>query len=276
MDDVIVVNETEDVIIISGEQGPPGPVGPITDHVTVDYIDFTTNDVTPAVGRIYFDPIEGGLEVGMNGGNVRLSVGQETIQRVVNKTGGALVDGQVVYISGAQSDRLTVGLASASSEATSHRTLGIVTEPIANNGIGYVTTQGLVRGLNTNAYAEGTMLWLSNTAGQLTSTRPSAPNHSTFVGFVVRSHPSNGSIYVHVQNGYELDELHNVLITSPVAGNTLTYDGSLWRNRSALRLVSVPSSATATGSVNDIAFDSTHLYVCVATNTWRRTQLSTW
>jgi nitrogen fixation/metabolism regulation signal transduction histidine kinase len=38
----------------------------------------------------------------------------------------------------------------------------------------------------------------------------------------------------------------------------------------------VPASSTATGIVGQIAFDTTHLYVCIATNTWVRATLATW
>ena len=38
----------------------------------------------------------------------------------------------------------------------------------------------------------------------------------------------------------------------------------------------IPASATAAGTKGDIAYDSSFVYVCVATNTWRRAALSTW
>jgi hypothetical protein len=52
------------------------------------------------------------------------------------------------------------------------------------------------------------------------------------IGWCVRSHHVQGSIYVHVQNGFELDELHNVKITSVQNGHILKYDAadSLWKN----------------------------------------------
>jgi hypothetical protein len=37
-----------------------------------------------------------------------------------------------------------------------------------------------------------------------------------------------------------------------------------------------PASSTATGNTGEICWDSTYMYVCVATNTWRRTLHSTW
>lgn len=37
-----------------------------------------------------------------------------------------------------------------------------------------------------------------------------------------------------------------------------------------------PASAGATGTQGDIAWDSSYIYVCTATNTWKRAALSTW
>lgn len=39
---------------------------------------------------------------------------------------------------------------------------------------------------------------------------------------------------------------------------------------------SAPASATASGRAGQIAYDSTYIYVCVATNTWRRATLASW
>lgn len=40
--------------------------------------------------------------------------------------------------------------------------------------------------------------------------------------------------------------------------------------------VTVPTSATAAGTAGQVARDSSYLYVCVATNTWKRVALSSW
>lgn len=37
-----------------------------------------------------------------------------------------------------------------------------------------------------------------------------------------------------------------------------------------------PSSASATGTTGDIAWDGDYIYICVATNTWKRVAISTW
>ena len=37
-----------------------------------------------------------------------------------------------------------------------------------------------------------------------------------------------------------------------------------------------PASASAAGYVGEFCFDSNYLYYCVATDTWKRTLLTTW
>lgn len=196
-------------------------------------LDFSLTGVADAVARLTWNDTDGTLNLGLKGGNVVLQVGQEEVLRVLNNTGSTLTSGQVVYITGASGQRPTVALAQANNEPSSTKVIGIVTETIANNAQGFVTTSGLVRGVNTSAFAEGAVLWLSpSTAGGITSTKPTAPNHAVLVGYCVVANPSNGVIYTMVQNGYELDELHDVLITSLANNNMLKWDGAtgVWRN----------------------------------------------
>lgn len=175
---------------------------------------------------------EGTIEVGLKGGNVKLAVGQEELSLCYNGTGSSLSKGQVVYISGAQGQRPSISLSSASSESTSSKTLGVVAETISNNSEGFVCTFGVVRDINTSLFSEGSALWLSTTSGAITSTMPDSPNHGVFIGYCLKSHASAGQIFVKIQNGYELEELHNVLITSPSTGQVLEYDSAtgLWKN----------------------------------------------
>lgn len=203
-------------------------------HVTADRVDFNlTAAELSAVGRLAWDDADGTLSLGLKGGAVTLQVGQESLLRIVNKTGSALSDGQVVYVNGAQGFRPKVGLASASTEVTSSKTIGVVTEPIANNAEGFVTLGGLVRGIDTSAFADGDALWLSTTAGAMTTTRPAAPNHGVLIGWCIRSHAQQGVVLVHVANGWELEELHDVAITAAADGDVLTFDATsgVWRNQ---------------------------------------------
>lgn len=206
--------------------------------------DLTPTGTPTTVGTMSWNSQDGTADLKMGGGNVTLQIGQEELVRVVNKTGANLLEAnyQAVRVSGAQGNRLKVSLAKADNDANSADTIGLVTETINNNEEGFVTAVGLVRNidttgdLQTETWADGQMLYLSSTtAGAITNIKPEAPEHGVRLGYVVRAHKTQGQIYVKVDNGYELDELHNVLITDPVTQDILTYDegltGGLWINR---------------------------------------------
>lgn len=152
-----------------------------------------------------------------------------------NTTGGPLTKGQAVYISGAQGDHPVLALASAASESSSSKTLGLLKQNLDNNEFGYVVTEGVLGGLNTNsAGSAGDTVWLSpSTPGGLVyglSNKPSAPDHMVFIGYVLRKNTNNGTIYIKVQNGFELQELHNVAISGVTNGQFLQYNSGsgLW------------------------------------------------
>ena len=140
--------------------------------------------------------------------------------------------GQPVYMFAATGNRVSVKLAANTGDPTSAKTLGLADQDIAPGNPGYICTQGVVENLNTGMYAEGDVLYLGATPGSLTKVKPHAPNHLVYIGVVERANNGNGLIYVRPQNGYELEELHNVnLIDNPPnSGDLLTYDGvqQLW------------------------------------------------
>lgn len=196
-------------------------------------MDFTTTGVADAVGRLTWNDTDGTLNLGMKGGNVVLQIGQEQLLRGYNNSGSAMTELQVVYISGSSGQRPVIALAQANSETTSSKTIGVLTENIANNSEGFVNVNGLVNNVNTSALTEGAVLWLSPTVpGGLTTTRPAAPLNAVVIGYCIRSHATLGKIFVNVQNGYELEELHDVLISGVANNNMLRYNSSLsvWQN----------------------------------------------
>lgn len=207
-----------------------------------DYLQLNTNaNEASAVGKLKWNTTDGTLDIGLMGGQVVLQVGQEQVARVLNNSGSILTEAgyQAVKISSAQGQRLAVTLAQANNEANSTDTLGLVTENIANNQEGFVTTSGLIRQIDTTGdlqsevWVDGDILYLSPTVpGGVTKVKPLAPQQTVIVGFVVYAHKNNGKIFVKVDNGYELDELHNVRITSVQNNNVLKYNSSLsvWEN----------------------------------------------
>jgi hypothetical protein len=151
--------------------------------------------------------------------------------QVRNTTGATLTKGTVVYMSGATGQIPTVTKAIASSDGSSAQTLGMITADLANNSNGNVTVIGRISNIDTSAYTDGVQLYLSGTvAGGYTTTKPYAPTHLVYVGIVEHAHPTQGKIFVKVQNGYEMDELHNVAAQSPSNGQTIVYNSStsLW------------------------------------------------
>ena len=155
------------------------------------------------------------------------------ISQVRNETGATLTKGTVVYISGASGNKATVSKAICTSDATSAQTFGLIFANIANNQNGYAILSGDLAGLDTSAFSAGTQLYLSaTTAGAYTSTKQYAPNHLVYIGVVTRSHATQGSIEVRIQNGYEMDELHNVSAQTPSNGHVLIWNAStsLWES----------------------------------------------
>lgn len=196
---------------------------------------------TAGVAIMRWNDTDGTVDLGLKGGNVTLQVGQEQVLRVVNKTATNInlleANYQAVRVTGAQGQRLKVDLAQATNDLLSAETIGLVTETINDNQEGFITTSGLIRGVNTTGslqgetWADGDIVYLSpTTAGNITNVKPVAPNHLIIIGYVVSAHITQGSIFVKVDNGYELDELHNVLITSVQNGDNLEYNGTLWIN----------------------------------------------
>ena len=208
-------------------------------QVTLDQ----TPTQTAGVGVLRWNDSDGTADLGLKGGNVTLQIGQEEVVRVVNKTGANLLESQyhAVYVSGAQGQRLKVGNAIALADSSSAATIGLVTENIDLNQEGFITTNGLVRNINTTGslqgetWNDGDLLYLSGTtAGQITNVKPIAPIHTVIIGYVVHAHINQGKIFVKVDNGYELDELHNVRIISAANNQGLFYDSAakLWENKS--------------------------------------------
>jgi hypothetical protein len=157
------------------------------------------------------------------------------VREVKNMTGATLTKGTVVYISGANGNKPLVSKALATTDVLSARTFGLLQSSISNNGVGYCVIIGDLSGLNTSAFTEGVQLYLSGvTAGTYTSTKALAPTHLVYIGKVTRSHPTQGQIEVGIQNGYELEEIHDVAISSVADKQLLSYDvvTDLWKNKS--------------------------------------------
>jgi hypothetical protein len=201
----------------------------------VNYIDFNTGNIigtnAPAwkEGRLFYDSGSGALAMYNWEQDVTLNIGQEQWLRARNQTGVTITNGSVVKLVGAIGDRPTIALAQSTDQTNTfsidNEVIGMATHDIEHGTDGFVTTFGIVNGLNTSAYSAGDILWVSQSAGKFTSTAPSAPYDKTFVGIVTRANPSNGSVFV-----TPLTPIHFHDISSVSAS---TYQqGDLWMYRS--------------------------------------------
>jgi len=219
---------------------------------------------TAGVGKMVWNDTDGTIEFKLKGGNVTLQTGQVEVVRVVNKTGGNLLEANYECVrirtqaeGGAAGQRLAVKLAQANTKANHTGILGLVTETINNNQEGFITTFGEVKEINTTGslqgetWLDGDALWLSDTtAGGLTNIQPTT--HPVQIGYVVYAHGVHGKIFVSVSQGAdELDELHDVTITSPVTNDILQYNSSgIWVNNNPpiLNFINVSDGTGVTGT----------------------------
>lgn len=147
--------------------------------------------------------------------------------------------GQAVYISGANGTNQLATKADYTGEQTSSQTIGLAYQNFVTNQIGQIITQGLLTGIDTSgANAAGDPVYLGANGNLIYgyANKPKAPYHLVYIGIVTRKNANNGEIYVKIQNGYELEELHNVAITSPINNQGIFYNSTngLWENKSII------------------------------------------
>lgn len=158
------------------------------------------------------------------------------------------LNGQPVYVSTGTGKRVALKLASASSEATSYA-IGVATQDVAytGSGLGKYCFFGAVKevpianviqtGESDTLWVEGATLYLSTEAGKMTVVRPTAPNHGVRIGWISDKSGANITFNVHVDDGQELGELHDVDLTesktSPVDADCFllqdSADSSIWK-----------------------------------------------
>jgi hypothetical protein len=214
-------------VVISGARGPagePSPLGVPYTGATQDVnlgefglqtgnieFDNTPTNIPTTDGSVYWSDTDGTLALRLKGGNVISKIGETQHIRAYNNTGTAIAKGKVVYVTGSQGQRLTIALADADTEILSKDTIGITAESIADGSEGFVIVAGVLTNISTTGFLDGDTVFLSQTAGNYTKTPPADPAHLVILGFVVKGGSGGaGSIYIKVDNGYELEELHNV------------------------------------------------------------------
>jgi hypothetical protein len=235
--------------------------------VPADSLNFNTAATeTAAIGKMFWNTTEGTPQVGLAGGNVQLQMGSMLVAYVRNAEATTLNKGEVVYLFGATGNRASVKRASNVGDPTSSKTMGIVAESIASNQVGFIVTQGVLDGLSLGSpYVAGDSIYLDTTPGAFTRVKPTQPDHIVFIGVVERANAGNGQIYVKPQNGFELEELHDVLVTSVQNNQTILWNSAvtLWTN-----------STLTVGTISGLSADLSEKVGSVTTGITGATQLT--
>ena len=239
-----------------------------------------------------FPSIAGGLPTGGTAGQILSKIDStnynaEWIDNFATQTknevklGQTLTKGTAVYVSSANGTNMIVSAASNVSEALSSKTFGLLETGGATNAFVKCVTFGLLAGLDTSTASAGDPVWLGVNGALIfgLANKPYAPAHLVYIGVVTRVNSNNGEIFVNVQNGFELKEIHDVSAQSPTNNDGLFYESStgLWKNKSIATVLGYTPQAQLSGtgfvkaSGTTITYDnSTYLTTSVAESTYQR------
>lgn len=219
----VVVNETAtNVLELTAPAQPviqvntPGPQGPsgLSAGSPVATLTFDTSaGASVNTGQVAWNNTEGTLNVG--GSGITYQLGQELSFRCKNVSADPIVDGEAVMFMGSESTTgyLEVAHMIANGTVPGYTFFGVATEPIAVGAVGYVTTLGKVRDVDTSAFPEDSLLWLDPAnPGGFTTVEPAAPNLKIAAATVVKSHATTGILFVRAETGRNIAQCHDVEI----------------------------------------------------------------
>lgn len=200
---------------------------------TVDSITFdTAAAITVGQGQIAWNADDGTINIGMGYDAVTQQVGLEQYFRI--KASATITDGQCIMFTGSVGASGVLTGAPATGVSNPQYVMGVATMDIANNGFGYVTSFGLVRGINTTGssvgetWVDGDILYYNPAfTGGLTKVPPAAPLPKVIVAAVVNAGPAgSGLLFIRVQGEPDLHNLSDVYAPSPISnGQILIGDG---------------------------------------------------
>ena len=204
------VYATTNDLEITGSLGISGSI------TNTDYIDLTGAEAPYNEGRLFYDQANGALAFYNEEADITLQIGQEFYKKVYNNSGNPIEDGTPVRISGSQGDvpyiwpALSENIYVSSYNAQENKIIGLTTHTIADNSTGYVTEAGIVRGINTTAFAAGDLLYLQTGSAEIRNTPPPFPYNTVPVGSVVRSQ-LNGFVEVRTQQPVTTENISGIV-----------------------------------------------------------------
>ncbi len=172
---------------------------------------------------LHAEDVAGVTQLHVNNAVRKWSVLEESYVIARNTTGSTIPLGSVVYASGSTGQRPEIALADADLHSD---VIGVTAEAIANNNYGKVITQGNLLTFDTSAWVAGTILYLSTTAGGVTSTEPNHPASSVVIGVVLYQHATNGIVQIqhHEDNRHADGSWHDTFTIGSAAADRAVLD----------------------------------------------------
>jgi len=253
--DVTVINENSvevsidppETIVIEVDQGKAGrgivsvtyePDGSVY-YLEITYTDGTTEQVGPI-------PVDE----------------PATLINYYIKASAAITKGDLVMFTGAVGGSgVLQGAPASASLAEGLLVMGVASETMALNGFGYVTSFGLVSGIDTTGsavgetWADGDILYYNpNYVGKLTKVRPTSPAEVVVVAAVIKSNAGNGTLFIRVSFYPKFAELSDVYAPAPANNNLISWNSSnnRWQDTNSISVTSVVENGYPVVSQADI------------------------
>jgi hypothetical protein len=215
------------------------------------YVRFNTSvvSVPNEQGLMYWDGDDETIAVILNG--YIMKIGEDQFYPVKNQTGSSIAKGTAVRFAGTlgASGRLLIAPFIADGSVSSSFFMGVTAEAIANGADGKVLYFGRIRGINTNAFNEGDVLYASTTvAGGFQTAVPVAPNNIVQVAAVINKSINQGVIFIRPSFGSNINQDEGVKIVSPTTGQLLQLQANgLWENKTTAQVLGGTSSQFVKG-----------------------------
>jgi hypothetical protein len=162
--------------------------------------DTTPTNIPEEQGTMFWDEDDNTVDVILNG--YRMKIGEDTFYPVKNQSGSTITKGTNVKFAGTvgSSGRLLILPFLANGTDPSYVYMGVTAEDIADGEDGKVLWFGRLRGLNTNAFNEGDILYASTTsAGGFQTAIPTGANNIVQVSAVITKSINQGVIFIRPQ-----------------------------------------------------------------------------
>ena len=225
--------------------------GTLANTTLAGYLDYTPI-AAPAhfEGRVFYDSAEKALSYYNDATDVTINIGQESVIRVVNNSGGDIDDGVAVYISGATGGLPEIEKAIATAGDT--QVIGATTNDILDGQTGYVTTFGVIRGLDTSGFLAGDLLYLSDSvAGEITNVPPLYPLRQVQMGNCITSDAGAGKIFIDIdQNNALIAVVKSYTFAARSAASGIYYQAGFYDAPAADANLTQASTTVVYGTAN--------------------------